>query len=116
MSFITSDASEEFIQAVEDTEVYSISHEDFYELLDSVSQWEKFYRIYLETAYVTNTRRLMSFLVKDALEKYRQLLQENPVVVRRLSNKMVASYLIYFRGNAEQVEVKTVRFLLFAFF
>jgi len=93
VSFITSDASEEFIQAVEDTEVYSISHEDFYELLDSVPQWEKFYRIYLETAYVTNTRRLMSFLVKDALEKYRQLLQENPVVVRRLSNKMVASYL-----------------------
>lgn len=40
VSFITSDASEEFIQAVEDTEVYSISHEDFYELLDSVPQWE----------------------------------------------------------------------------
>lgn len=58
----------------------------------------------------------MSFLVKDALEKYRQLLQENPVVVRRLSNKMVASYLIYFPGNAEQVEVKTVSFLLFASF
>ncbi|ASE61187.1 Crp/Fnr family transcriptional regulator [Chryseobacterium indologenes] len=93
VSFITSEPSEEFIQAVEDTEVYYISHSNFYHLLDIIPQWEKFYRIYLEIAYVTNTKRLMSFLVQDALEKYRQLLSENPVIVRRLSNKMVASYL-----------------------
>ncbi|WP_106915646.1 Crp/Fnr family transcriptional regulator [Chryseobacterium aurantiacum] len=92
-SFITSEPSEEFIEAVEDSEVYYITHKNFYHLLDIIPQWEKFYRIYLETAYVNNTKRLMSFLVQDALEKYRQLLEENPVVVRRLSNKMVASYL-----------------------
>ncbi|MFS4473110.1 Crp/Fnr family transcriptional regulator [Chryseobacterium sp. T20] len=92
-SFITSEPSEEFIEAVEDSEVYYISHKNFYHLLEIIPQWEKFYRIYLETAYVNNTKRLMSFLVQDALEKYRQLLDENPVVVRRLSNKMVASYL-----------------------
>lgn len=92
-SFITSEPSEEFIEAVEDSEVYYITHKNFYHLLDIIPQWEKFYRIYLETAYVNNTKRLMSFLVQDALEKYRQLLDENPVVVRRLSNKMVASYL-----------------------
>lgn len=93
VSFITSEPSEEFIQAVEDSEVYYITHQNFYHLLDIIPQWEKFYRIYLEIAYVTNTKRLMSFLVQDALEKYRQLLDENPVIVRRLSNKMVASYL-----------------------
>lgn len=93
VSFITAEPSEEFIQAVEDSEVYYITHKDFYHLLDIVPQWEKFYRIYLEIAYVTNTKRLMSFLIQDALEKYRQLLDENPIIVRRLSNKMVASYL-----------------------
>jgi len=93
VSFITSEPSEEFIQAVEDSEVYYITHKKFYHLLDIVPQWEKFYRIYLEIAYVTNTKRLMSFLIQDALEKYRQLLGENPIVARRLSNKMVASYL-----------------------
>ncbi|MCD2421539.1 Crp/Fnr family transcriptional regulator [Niabella pedocola] len=93
VSFITSEPSEEFIQAVEDSEVYAITHKNFYHLLDLIPQWEKFYRIYLEIAYVTNTKRLMSFLIKDALEKYRQLLDENPEIVRRLSNKMVASYL-----------------------
>jgi CRP-like cAMP-binding protein len=93
VSFITSEPSEKFIQAVEDSEVYYITHKNFYHLLDIIPQWEKFYRIYLEIAYVTNTKRLMSFLVQDALEKYRQLLDENPIIVRRLSNKMVASYL-----------------------
>ncbi|WP_160137810.1 Crp/Fnr family transcriptional regulator [Chryseobacterium sp. c4a] len=93
VSFITAEPSEEFIQAVEETQVYYITHKDFYHLLEIIPQWEKFYRIYLEIAYVTNTKRLMSFLVQDALEKYRQLLAENPIIVRRLSNKMVASYL-----------------------
>lgn len=32
-------------------------------------------------------------MVQDALEKYKQLLEENPIIVRRLSNKLVASYL-----------------------
>jgi hypothetical protein len=44
--------------------------------LDLIPQWEKFYRLYLEIAYVTNTKRLMSFLMQDALEKYRLLLMK----------------------------------------
>jgi len=93
VSFITTGPSDEFIQAVEDSEVYYITHKNFHHLLDIIPQWEKFYHQYLEIAYVTNTKRLMSFLIQDALEKYRQLLAENPMIVRRLSNKMVASYL-----------------------
>lgn len=93
VSFITSEPSEELIQAVEPSEVFYITHKNFFHLLDMIPQWGKFYRMYLELAYVNNTNRLMSFLTQDAIEKYRLLLEENPVVVRRLSNKMVASYL-----------------------
>jgi len=93
MSFITSEPSEEFVQAVEASELLYISHKDFFHLLDIIPQWEKFYRSYLEGAYVTNTRRLMSFLTLDAVERYRQLLEKSPDIVKRLPNKMVASYL-----------------------
>ncbi|NCT73729.1 MAG: Crp/Fnr family transcriptional regulator [Chitinophagaceae bacterium] len=93
VSFITSEPSEEFIQAAEHTELLYITHNDFHFLLDKIPKWEKFYRHYLEKAYVNNTKRLMSFLTQDATEKYRQLLDENPIIVRRLPNKMVASYL-----------------------
>lgn len=93
VSFITTSPSNEYLQAVETSEVYFITHKDFYHLLEVVPQWEKFYRIYLENAYVNNTQRLMSMLTQDALKKYKQLLNENPLMVKRLSNKMVASYL-----------------------
>jgi len=93
VSFITGEISKEYVQAVEDTEVYFIWQSDFYELLKIIPQWEKLYRHYLEYAYVTNTNRLMSFITLDATERYRQLLAQNPNVVMRMPNKMVASYL-----------------------
>ncbi|WP_293917378.1 MULTISPECIES: Crp/Fnr family transcriptional regulator [unclassified Sphingobacterium] len=92
-SFITGDPSDEFIQAIEHTELLYINHNDFYHLLDIIPQWEKFYRKYLEFGYVNNTRRLQSFISMDALDRYRNLLIQSPVIVRRLPNKIVASYL-----------------------
>ncbi|OIN55681.1 Crp/Fnr family transcriptional regulator [Arsenicibacter rosenii] len=106
VSFITGEASEEFIQATELTKLLYISHHDFYHLLDTIPQWEKFYRYYLENAYVNNTKRLMSFLVQDAAEKYRMLLAENPVIVRRLSNKLVASYLNISQETLSRLKAK----------
>jgi CRP-like cAMP-binding protein len=93
VSFITDQESLEFVQAVESTELLYINQSDFYHLLDIIPQWEKFYRSYLEYAYVTNTNRLMSFITLDAVERYRELLSKNPTAVKRLPNKMVASYL-----------------------
>jgi len=93
ISFITGDPSAEFIQAVEATELLYISHDDFYHLLEIIPEWEKFYRSYLENAYVNNTNRLMSFITMDATERYRLLLSQSPIIVKRLPNKMVASYL-----------------------
>ena len=93
VSFIMNETSKEFVQAIEDTELYYISQKDFYHLLKIIPQWEKLYRHYLEYAYVSNTNRLMSFITLDATERYRQLLAQNPSVVMRMPNKMVASYL-----------------------
>lgn len=92
-SFITGEPSLEFIQSVEQSDILYIAHRDFHNLLKEVPQWEKFYRLYLEFAYVNNTKRLQSFITMDALERYKNLLHKNPAIVRRLPNKMVASYL-----------------------
>ena len=93
VGFITRQPSLEFTQAIEPTTLLYIGREDFYSLLDIIPTWEKFYRQYLEYAYVNNTNRLMSFITLDAAQKYRQLLEENPEIVRRLPNRIVASYL-----------------------
>lgn len=55
--------------------------------------WEKFYRYYLENAYINNLQIFHREITKDAELRYKELLNRNPEVVRRLSNKVVASYL-----------------------
>lgn len=91
--FISQQPSQENIQALEKTEVLYIVREDFYTLLDEIPEWGKFYRSYLEAAYVTNTKRLMSFITMDATTRYKSLIAEYPTILQRLSNRMVANYL-----------------------
>lgn len=93
VSFITKMPSTEYVQVIEKSELLYISHEDFNHLMEIVPQWREFYCSYLEKAYVNNTNRLMSFTTMAALERYTQLLKINPTIVKRLPNKIVASYI-----------------------
>lgn len=93
VSFIQSTPSLEFVEALEKSVLCVISRHDFFVLLDTIPQWETFYRKYLEIAYVSNTNRLMSFITMDASERYTLLLEQSPMIVRRLPNKLVANYL-----------------------
>jgi CRP-like cAMP-binding protein len=51
------------------------------------------YNKQLEIAYITNHWRVESFLKMSAKQRYDFLLQTNPAIIQRLSNKIVASYL-----------------------
>jgi CRP-like cAMP-binding protein len=93
VGFITQQPSMEYIQALESTELLYITREDFYELTGRIPGWESFFRKYLENAYVNNTNQLMSFLTLDATARYKLLMSENPAIIQRLSNKMVANFL-----------------------
>ena len=93
ISFITENPSKEYIQAVMHTELLYMDRKDFYYLVETDRIWEKFYRHQLEYAYVANTSRLMSFITNDATERYLSLLKENPELVKRLPNRLVANYL-----------------------
>lgn len=92
-NFITNEPSIEYIETLEDSKIWYITKTNFYLLLEKLPIWERFYRKYLEYAYVTNTSRLKSFIMLSAKDRYRLLLNQNPTVVMRLSNKIVASYL-----------------------
>ncbi|MES2726149.1 MAG: Crp/Fnr family transcriptional regulator [Bacteroidota bacterium] len=92
-SFISGSPSAEYLQALEPSDVLYINQNDFNYLLSIMPVWEKFYRHYLEKAYVNNTNKLMTLLTLNATERYKQLLAQNPFIVNRLPNKVVASYL-----------------------
>jgi CRP-like cAMP-binding protein len=92
-SFISQKPSFEFIDALEKTELLAISHTDFYRLAAEVPAWKSFYLKIMEMAYSFQNRKIESLVTLSATERYHQLLKENPKVVQRLSNKIVASYL-----------------------
>lgn len=93
ISFITKQPAQESIQVIEDSELLYITHENFRQLMHTVPAWKDFYSIYLEKAYVNNSKRMISFTTLDAAERYKQLFKINPKIVKRLPNKIVASYI-----------------------
>lgn len=92
-SFITQQPSEEYVQTLEASDLLRISRRNFYYLLDVIPAWEKFFRHYLEMAYLINLRVYQREVTKDAEQRYQELLAVSPQIVLRLPNKMVASYL-----------------------
>jgi len=92
-SFIAQRPSFECIDALEDTELLAISHSDFYRLNDEMAEWKVFYQKILEMAYSFQNKKIESRITLSAKERYEQLLRENPLLVQRLSNKVLASYI-----------------------
>ncbi|RYE03129.1 MAG: Crp/Fnr family transcriptional regulator, partial [Sphingobacteriaceae bacterium] len=73
-SFITQTPSKEYIQVMEDSELLRITRKDFYYLLNVIPAWEKFYRFYLENAYINNLNIFQREVTKDAELRYKELL------------------------------------------
>jgi|SRR5690606_28077104 len=92
-SFISQKGSFEFVDALEDAELFVISHKDFYQLVADLPQWAQFYRSFLEMAYLYQNKKIENLVTLSAKQRYDQLMTEEPKYIQRLSNKILASYL-----------------------
>ncbi|MCK8521515.1 Crp/Fnr family transcriptional regulator [Aquimarina sp. D1M17] len=106
VSFITNQPAQESIQVIENSELLYITHEDFRHLMKSIPKWKDFYTVYLEKAYVNNSKRLSSFTTLNASERYQQLFEVNPDIVKRLPNKVVASYINISQETLSRIKSK----------
>jgi len=93
VSFISQAPAPEYIQAVEDSELYVISYHDFFKLRQHLAAWDKMYIYILEYGLTVIISKLNSLLTQNATERYRNLLKNNPELVQRLSNANLAAYL-----------------------
>jgi CRP-like cAMP-binding protein len=92
-SFISQQQSFEFVDTVEDSELFAISHKDFYQLVSDIPQWERFYRTLLEMAYLYQNKKIENLVTLSAKQRYNKLMDEKPIYIQRLSNKILATYL-----------------------
>ncbi len=78
-----------YMDAVEKSEVYSISDENINLLTNNFSSFVK----YLKRSYIFLQKRLVSVLVNSAEENYEELIQNFPELIQRLPQYHISSYL-----------------------
>lgn len=93
VSFISRKPSAEYIEAVENCHLLTITYADFLGLRTEIPVWDKLYIYILEYGLTVINNKLSGLITQNATERYRVLLRDNPELIFRLSNAHLASYL-----------------------
>lgn len=92
-SFINQEKAVLTIDAIEETEVLMISLEEYNKMLLEIPVMDRYFRILYQNSLVTKDYRLIVSNGYTAEEKYLQLAQKNPEMIRRVPHNLIASYL-----------------------
>jgi len=92
-SLFTGKPSRKGIQMIEDSEVVAINAVQLFKLYDSHPEIERLFRKIFEAGYVDTVNRLESLQFHTAEERYRDLLETSPDILKRVPLKFIASYL-----------------------
>lgn len=85
--------SELNIDALEDTMVLQISHENLVQLYSNAPKFDRIFRTLIENAYVSLQKRHLQNISSTAEDRYLSFQQSYPQLNRRLPQTYVASYL-----------------------
>ncbi|KLT65951.1 Crp/Fnr family transcriptional regulator [Pedobacter sp. BMA] len=92
-SFLTGQPAVFNIDAIEDSELLTLSRNDYEALTLAVPIMDRYFRILYQNSLVTKERRLMSTITHNAEERYLQLLESSPQITERIPQNLIASYL-----------------------
>lgn len=92
-SFFRQVASQESIQAIEDTTVVYISYSDLMYMYNHFPEFNFIGRVLTEKYYMLSEQRLHSIRMQQAGERYQYLLNHHPEIIQRAPATYIASYL-----------------------
>lgn len=92
-SFLNETPSKYNIDALEDTELLQLDKLSLEKLYKKVPQFERFFRIKIQNAYVQLQQRVVSSMSEPAEQRYIQFIEKYPYLEQRLPQHQVASYL-----------------------
>ena len=91
--FVAQEKSRRSIRAVEDSIIYKITYPDYQYLLSKVTSWNGVIKSVMEQEYNQKERYLLNYNNKSAVDKYRQVLSSEQMLVQRIATQDLASYL-----------------------
>jgi CRP-like cAMP-binding protein len=92
-SFLKQTPATENIESLTESELLVIDHTSFLKLCQQIPWFRNSYIAVLENLCMAYAERVQNLLTMTAGERYKNLLQQNPNIIRQLPNKTVASYL-----------------------
>lgn len=92
-SFLTKRASNQFVRALEDTELECLSFDDIQSLYDKVPGLDRIGRILTERICIRLMINMMSYKNDSPEVRYRKLLIQRPALFQRVPQYLIASYL-----------------------
>jgi CRP-like cAMP-binding protein len=93
LSFGSGNPANENIRTVEPCELFAIDRHSFQIMMETVPQFDKVYKQILEASYANSVYRINTFVSLTALERIKWLMEYRPLLMTRLSSKLIASYL-----------------------
>lgn len=81
------------IEALEETEILTLSKKDQEQLYMDIPAFERFFRILIENSLVANQQRLIDNLSLTAEERYLKFCDVYPTLIHQLPQKQIASYI-----------------------
>lgn len=93
VSFISGRPSEENIQALENCSLLILARKDLLDLFDQIPAFERFGRLIAEQAVLGIKARNAALINQSPEQRYLRLLKNRPLVVARLPQHYIASYL-----------------------
>ncbi|WP_426667300.1 Crp/Fnr family transcriptional regulator [Mucilaginibacter sp. McL0603] len=81
------------IEALEDTEILTLSKVNQEELYVKVPVFERFFRIIIENSLVTYQQRILDNLSLTAEERYNNFCKRYPTLITSLPSKQIAAYI-----------------------
>lgn len=92
-SYITQTPATLYVEALEDSTIFQMTYKDIEGLCKEIHGLSEYFRISTEKAFAFSRKRALSNLSMTAEEKYLELLERYPDIVRRVPQKVIASYL-----------------------
>jgi CRP-like cAMP-binding protein len=92
-SFLLQIPSDDFIEALEDCELFTLSYPDMQALYQHSQRFEKFGRLIAENLFIKTARSKRNLMTQSAEDRYLDLLTSQPHILERLPQHLIASYL-----------------------